>query len=234
MKTTFRPSTERGHTNFGWLKSAHTFSFGEYFDSKHMNHKNLRVINDDKVAPGEGFGTHPHQNAEIITYVLEGALAHKDSMGNGSTIKAGDVQYMSAGSGVTHSEYNASQTEGVHFLQIWVLPNMLGTTPEYKQISVPVEKRMNAATLLVSGSGQADIQIKQDIEIYGVAADGSSDVSLNVPEGHNAYIHMATGETTVAGKHLSTGDGLIVSQSGLLTFTNNSKTQALVFIQPEK
>ncbi len=234
MKTIFRASKDRGHTDFGWLKSAHTFSFGEYYDSDHMSHKNLRVINDDKVTPAKGFGTHPHQNAEIITYVLEGALAHKDSMGNGSTIKAGDVQYMSAGSGVTHSEYNASQTKGVHFLQIWVLPKKLGTAPEYKQISAPAEERMNAATLLLSGSSQTGIHIKQDIEIYGISADGSSDVSLDIPKGHDAYIHMATGETTVAGKHLKAGDGLIVSHSELVTFTNNSKTQALVFIQPEK
>ena len=178
---TLRRAEDRGHANHGWLESYHTFSFGSYYDPNHLGFSNLRVINDDTVAPDQGFATHGHSDMEIISYVLEGALEHKDSMGNGSVIRPGDVQRMSAGTGVTHSEFNHSSSESVHFLQIWLQPNQLGIAPEYDQKHFPVEERVNRLVLLVSPDGHdGSIASYQDALVYGTLLGPGNSISHKI------------------------------------------------------
>lgn len=234
MKVQYKPENSRGTTNAGWLKSHHSFSFGEYFDRNNMHHGALRVINDDIIDADKGFGTHPHKNAEIITYVLDGAIAHKDSMGNVQSVPAGEVQYMSAGSGVTHSEFNPSPLNSVHLLQIWILPDELDAPPRYDQKAYPFEERMNKATLIASKDGKdGSLSIRQNMLMYSLITDGTdTDVTLDIPEGYDAYIHVATGNTAVADHNLQQGDALIVSHTNTITFSGTHKTNTLVFIQP--
>jgi len=207
-----RPADERGHFDHGWLDTRHTFSFGDYHDEREMGFRALRVINEDRVRPGQGFGTHGHRDMEIVTYVLDGALAHKDSMGNGSVIAPGDVQYMSAGTGVRHSEYNASPTEPVHFYQIWILPNVGGAEPRYAQKRFDDASRAGRLRLVASGSGaDGSIGIRQDVNLYASTLARGETLGLELPEGRHLWVQALRGSLSVNGKELSAGDGLAAS-----------------------
>ena len=230
---TLRRAGDRGHANHGWLDSYHTFSFGRYYDPKHLGFSNLRVINDDTVAPGGGFATHGHTDMEIISYVLSGALEHKDSMGNGSVIRPGDVQRMSAGTGVTHSEYNHSATEPVHFLQIWLEPNRLGVAPEYDQIHFSAEQRSGRLVLLASPDGRdGSIATHQDALLYGTLLAEGESVAHPVTAGRRAYVHMARGRGQVNGQELAAGDGLAIERSDELHLQGVDQAEVLVFDLP--
>lgn len=206
---TIRRANDRGHANHGWLDSHHTFSFAGYYDPQQMGVANLRVINDDRVAPGGGFATHGHQDMEIVSYVLDGALEHKDSMGHGSVIRPGDVQRMSAGTGVTHSEYNASDSEEVRFLQIWLKPNRLGIEPGYAQQHFPLEARRGRLVLLVSPDGRdGSVAAQQDALLYGTLLGQGEAVELALAAGRRAYVHIARGEAQVNGEAVAGGDGV--------------------------
>jgi redox-sensitive bicupin YhaK (pirin superfamily) len=228
-----RRSNERGYANHGWLKSFHTFSFADYFDPNHIEFGALRVINEDRVEPGMGFGTHGHRDMEIISYVLEGELAHKDSTGTSSTIRPGDVQRMSAGNGVRHSEFNPSSTNGVHFLQIWIQPNVKGIEPSYeeKQFSA-AEKR--GRLRLIASPDQADgsVLIHQDARVYAGLFNGDESATLNLGSARQAYVHVARGKVTVNGTALETGDGLKVQDAEALTIEKGKDTEVLVFELP--
>ena len=204
---TLRRASERGHANHGWLDSFHSFSFADYYDPAHMGFGPLRVINEDRVQPGMGFGTHGHRDMEIVSYVLDGQLEHKDNMGNGSIIAPGDVQRMSAGRGVLHSEYNPSRDRGVHFLQIWIEPSQRGIDPGYEQKHVPAEARRNRLAPLAgpAGSGAA-VVLHQDATIYASLLDEGAKVAHPVPAGRRAYVHVATGSARVNGTELGAGD----------------------------
>jgi redox-sensitive bicupin YhaK (pirin superfamily) len=228
-----RRAEERGHANHGWLNSYHTFSFGGYYDPRHMGFGNLRVINDDTVAPGAGFGTHGHSDMEIISYVLDGALEHRDSMGNGSVIRAGDVQRMSAGTGVTHSEYNPSPDEAVHFLQIWLQPNTSGVEPGYEQKHFPLEERRGRLVLLVSPDGRdGSIASHQDGLLYGTLVDAGGVLEHRLEAGRRAYVHVARGRAQVNGETLDRGDGLAIENQRKLRFEGVSAAEILVFDLP--
>jgi len=211
---TLRPAQERGIANFGWLDSRHTFSFGEYFDPNHMGFATLRVINEDKVTPGAGFGTHGHRDMEIISYVLEGALEHKDSIGTGSVIRPGDVQRMSAGTGIMHSEYNASKTDPVHFLQIWILPEKKGIAPGYEQKTFTEAEKRNTLRLVGSRDGRdGSITIHQDINLYaGLLQDGET-VDYRFAEGRVGWLQVARGAIQLNGQLLLAGDGAAIAQA---------------------
>ncbi|GAB5412444.1 MAG: pirin family protein [Congregibacter sp.] len=207
-----RPNEARGKANFGWLDSRHSFSFGHYFDPQHMGFGPLRVINEDRVAPGQGFGTHGHQNMEILSYVLDGALEHKDSMGTGSIIRPGDLQRMSAGTGVQHSEYNASQTDPVHFLQIWIVPEAQGLQPSYEQVSFPLEERRNRLRLLASRDGrEGSVTVHQDVDLYAGVLDPGQSVSHRPELERSIWIQIARGRVELAGQELIAGDGVALS-----------------------
>lgn len=196
-----RRSEDRGHADFGWLDSRHTFSFGNYYDPEHMGFSNLRVINEDRVAAGEGFPKHPHRDMEILSYVLEGALGHQDSMKNGSVIRPGDVQRMTAGTGVAHSEMNASDSEGVHFLQIWLLPDQRGIAPGYEQKSFDPSAPL---TLVASpDAAEGSVKLNADARLFVARTSGS----VPIPSGRRAYVHIAKGRFVVNGETLSAGDG---------------------------
>jgi redox-sensitive bicupin YhaK (pirin superfamily) len=202
-----RLAGERGHARFDWLESYHSFSFGDYYDPRHMGMSNLRVINEDWIAPSGGFPTHGHKDMEILTYVLEGALEHKDSMGNGSVIRPGDVQYMSAGTGVRHSEYNASDAETVHLLQIWLMPNRLGVSPRYDQRHIGVEERRGRLALLASPDGRAgSIATHQDALLYATLLRPGESLTHGMEGDRQAYVHVARGEARVKGQALKAGD----------------------------
>lgn len=225
-----RLSEQRGHGDHGWLNSRHTFSFANYWDPKQVGFSDLLVINDDQVAKSRGFGAHPHSNMEIISYVLEGALAHKDSMGTGSVIVPGDVQLMSAGSGVTHSEFNHSQTEGVHFLQIWIVPAEKNTPPGYQQVSVPESEKRGQMRLIVSPEGtDGSLKVRQDMRIYTGLFTGDESQTVTLPEDRYAYIHVASGSITVNGIEFKAGDGARVRNERTLTFTNGQDAEVLLF-----
>ena len=202
-----RRSAERGHAQHGWLDSHHTFSFADYHDPEHMGFRALRVINEDRVAPGQGFGTHGHRDMEIISYVLEGALEHKDSLGTGSVIHPGDVQRMSAGTGVRHSEFNSSLTEGLHFLQIWIIPDKAGYAPSYEEKNFSVADKQGRLRLVASPKGtDGSVTLHQDASLYaGLFAPGES-TTYDLVEGRNAWIHVARGKVTLNGETLSAGD----------------------------
>lgn len=235
---TLRKAHERGHTTYGgWLQSAHTFSFGEYFDRRHQGHGNLRVINDDTVAPGHGFGTHGHRDMEIISYVLEGELAHKDSMGNGQEgsatsgiIRPGDVQRMSAGTGVMHSEFNNSSTKPVHFLQIWVLPKFKGIRPGYEQKHFPIQQRRGRLALIVSPDGaNGSLEMNADASIHAGLFDGGESVAQPLPVGRLTYVHVARGSVSVNGHRLSGGDGALLEDEQTLMLADGQQADVLVF-----
>jgi redox-sensitive bicupin YhaK (pirin superfamily) len=227
---TFRPAHERGHANHGWLDSHHTFSFADYYDEKHMGFRALRVINDDRVAAGRGFGTHSHRDMEIISYVLEGELAHKDSMGTGSVIRPGDVQRMSAGTGVAHSEMNPSPTNGVHFLQIWIVPERRNLPPSYEQKAFSTAERQGKLRLVASRDGrEGSLTVHQDVALFaGLFAAGES-ATYELPKGRHAWVHVAQGKVTVNGKELGAGDAVATSDAGALTITGVDKGEVLLF-----
>jgi redox-sensitive bicupin YhaK (pirin superfamily) len=225
-----RLSEQRGLGDHGWLKSRHTFSFAGYYDPKQVGFSDLLVINDDRVAASRGFGAHPHSNMEIISYVLEGQLAHKDSMGTGSVIVPGDVQLMSAGSGVTHSEFNNSTTDGVHFLQIWIVPAENGTKPGYQQVSVAEEDKRGKLRLIISPTGDDKaLSVRQDIKIYAGLFDGNEQDTVTLAENRYAYIHVARGSVKVNGIEFKAGDGARVRNETSLTFTDGDKAEVLLF-----
>lgn len=203
-----RPADERGRADFGWLDSRHSFSFGDYYDPAHMGFRTLRVINEDRVAPAAGFPTHPHRDMEIVTWVIDGALEHRDSMGNGSVIRPGDVQRMSAGTGVTHSEYNAAKDRPVHFLQIWILPERRGLTPGYEQKTFPREGRTGRLALIASRDGrEGSVTVHQDAEIHaGLLAAGQRAVH-ELRAGRGAWIQTIAGRLACGGVELAAGDG---------------------------
>ena len=204
-----RRSDERGYADHGWLRSYHTFSFADYHDPRHMGFGSLRVINEDRVEPGQGFGTHGHRDMEIISYVLEGALAHKDSMGNGSVIVPGDVQRMSAGSGVRHSEYNEEKKGVTHFLQIWIEPAQRGIPPSYEQKHFDAAQKRGRLRLIASPDGRdGSVTIHQDAFVYAALLDGAERVTHELARGRKAYVHVARGEVVVNGEKLSAGDAL--------------------------
>ncbi|MSQ03874.1 MAG: pirin family protein [Myxococcales bacterium] len=206
-----RRSSARGLADHGWLKSFHTFSFAGYHDPAHMGFRTLRVLNDDRVAPGKGFGPHGHQNMEIVSYVLEGALEHKDSIGNGSVMRPGDVQRMSAGTGVRHSEFNGSQTEGVHFLQIWILPDRPGHVPGYEQIHVDEGAKRGRLKLIASPNGaEGSLTLHQDARIYAGRFDGVESAEHTISRGRAAWIHVACGTVHVNGARMIEGDAVSI------------------------
>src|SRR5262245_7127542 len=203
-----RPATERGQTELGWLHSRHTFSFGNYFDPDHMGLRSLRVINDDVVEAGEGFGEHPHRDAEIFSYVIDGELEHKDSMGNGRVIKAGDLQYISAGRGVFHSEFNPSPTKPVHFLQIWLKPKTGGGEPRYAEKAMGQAAKANELTLLFAGEPRdGAVSIRADADIYFGRLDAGKQLTHQPQAGNGQWLHVIEGDVTVAGESLKAGDG---------------------------
>jgi len=228
-----RKAEDRGHANHGWLDTYHSFSFADYYDPEEMNFSVLRVINEDFVKPGRGFGTHGHRDMEIVTYVLEGALEHKDSMGTGSIIRPGDVQRMSAGSGVTHSEFNSSQTEPVHLLQIWLMPKFTGIRPSYEEKFFAVEEKLGKLRLIVSPDGrEGSITINQDAYIYGTVLEDKARVTHRLESGRSAYVHVAKGKLQVNGKLLSAGDGAKISGETEVTIEAADSGEALVFDLP--
>ena len=228
-----RRAADRGHANHGWLNSHHSFSFGGYHDPRHMGISNLRVINDDTVAPGGGFAPHGHEDMEIISYVLEGALAHRDSMGNGSVIRPGDVQRMSAGTGLTHSEYNHSASEPVHFLQIWLEPNALGVDPAYDQQHFPAEARRGRLALLVSPDGRdGSIATHQDASLFGSLLDAGESIRYELPERRKGYLHVARGQVSVNETVLDGGDGIAIDGRQTLHLEGLDQAEVLLFDLP--
>jgi len=226
---TLRKAEDRGHAEHGWLDTYHTFSFAGYYDPEHMGFRSLRVINDDKVAPGGGFGMHPHRDMEIITYVLSGALEHKDSMGNGRTIKPGEVQYMAAGTGVQHSEFNPSEKEPVHLLQIWIQPDRKGAKPRYEEKSI-VKAKTGALNLVASKSGRdGSIAINQDAELYVAKLAPGDKVTHVLRSQRHAWVHVAQGEVTLKGQRLRSGDAAALSDEGSIDLSANGDSQVLLF-----
>ena len=228
-----RRSQERGFADHGWLKSFHTFSFADYFDPQHVEFGPLRVINEDRVQAGAGFGTHGHRDMEIISYVLSGELAHKDSMGNGSTIRPGDVQRMSAGSGVRHSEFNPSQSEGTHFLQIWIQPSKGNIEPSYEEKRFAAEEKRGRLRLIVSPDrAQGSLLIHQDARVYAGLFDGAEKAELSVAAGRRIYVHMARGTLTANGVALAAGDALKITRDTGLRLEGGDNAEVLVFDLP--
>ena len=223
-----RRAGERGHTQLSWLDSHHTFSFGEYHDPAHMGFGTLRVINDDRVAPGQGFGTHPHRDMEIITYVLDGALEHRDSLGTGSVIHPGEVQRMSAGTGIRHSEFNASKAETVHFLQIWIVPEKSGLPPSYEQRALPAAARGGLALAASRDGRDGSVTVHQDVTVYAGDLDGTTSVAHSVA-GRRAWVHVARGSLNLNDHALSAGDGAAVSDERELVLKPNGSAEVLVF-----
>ena len=208
-----RKATERGHINHGWLDTHHTFSFGDYHDPNHMGFRSLRVINEDWVQAGHGFPTHPHRDMEIITYVLEGSLEHKDSMGTGSVIRPGEVQKMSAGTGVRHSEFNHSKSEAVHLLQIWIVPEKSGIQPNYEQKAVPAEEKKGKLRLVASRDGRDNsVTVYQDAELYATELAAAQAINYKPSQDRHSWIQVARGKVTVNGKDLEAGDGAAIAQ----------------------
>jgi redox-sensitive bicupin YhaK (pirin superfamily) len=228
---TLRPANKRGIADFGWLDSRHTFSFGNYYDPSHMGFSSLRVINEDKVQPAQGFSTHGHRDMEIVTYVLEGALEHQDSIGNGSVIRPGDVQRMSAGTGILHSEFNASKTEPVHFLQIWILPEANGLEPGYEQKTFTVDEKQGKLRLVGSRDGRAgSVIIHQDIDLYATKLTDGVIVTQAIAQGRALWVQVAQGTVLLNGQRLDAGDGAAIVQEDKLTLTGvSSNSEVLVF-----
>ena len=225
-----RKSNDRGHADHGWLDSRFTFSFSDYYDPQHVQFRTLRVMNDDRIAGGGGFPTHPHRDMEIVTYVLEGALAHKDSMGNGSVIKPGDVQYMSAGSGVAHSEFNASDSETAHLYQIWMFPDRRGYKPVYDQKHYTDADKRGKLRLVVSPDGRdGSVQIRQDNELYATVLSPGESVEHALKPGRHAYVQVARGSVTLNSQPLDAGDGAAISAEKSLQLTGVNDAEVLIF-----
>jgi quercetin 2,3-dioxygenase len=230
---TVRRASERGHFKNEWLDSHHTFSFGEYHDPQHMGVSVLRVINDDRVIPGAGFPTHPHNNMEIVSYVLEGELAHKDSMGNGSVIRPGDVQRMSAGTGVTHSEYNPSDKNVTNFLQIWLLPNKRGVTPGYEQKFFSAKDKQGQFRLLVSPDGRDDsIPANSDALLYGAIVGQVDKLNYKIINNRVIYVHVAKGSVIINGEALAGGDGITIYEESVVELFGGDEAEVLLFDLP--
>jgi quercetin 2,3-dioxygenase len=229
-----RRSNERGYADHGWLKSFHTFSFADYFDPQHVQVGPLRVINEDRVQAGSGFGTHGHRDMEIISYVLDGELAHKDSMGNGSTIRPGDVQRMSAGSGVRHSEFNPSSSHPVHFLQIWIQPNAQGIKPSYEEKRFTTEEKRGRLRIIASpDQAEGSVLIHQDARVYAGLFDGAETTTLNVNRGRTVYVHVARGTVTANGTVLNSGDAVKLTDTAELVLQQGLQAEVLVFDLPD-
>ncbi len=227
---TIHKSNDRGHANHGWLDSRFSFSFAEYFDPEHVQFRTLRVMNDDRIAGGGGFPTHPHRDMEIVTYVLEGALAHKDSMGNGSVIRPGDVQYMSAGTGVAHSEFNASDKETVHLYQIWMFPDKKNYEPVYDQKHFSESDKRGKLRLVVSPDGrEGSVKIRQDNELYATVLAAGESVKHEIKPNRHAYVQVARGSVKLNGKELETGDGAQISEEKSLQLTGVKDAEVLLF-----
>jgi redox-sensitive bicupin YhaK (pirin superfamily) len=230
---TVRRSGERGYADHGWLKSYHTFSFADYYDPEHVEFGPLRVINEDRVAPGAGFGTHGHRDMEIISYVLEGELAHRDSLGSGSVIRPGDVQRMSAGRGVRHSEFNNSQEEQAHFLQIWIQPNVFGIEPEYEEKRFTTEEKRGRLRLIASENGaDGSVRIHQDARVYAGLFDGAERAELALEPKRRAYVHVARGTIAANGEVLKAGDALELTDAKILVLSDGKEAEVLVFDLP--
>ncbi len=225
-----RPAADRGQTATDWLDSRHTFSFNDYYDPDHVQFRSLRVINDDKVAPAAGFGTHPHRDMEIITYVVGGALEHQDSLGTGSVIRPGEVQRMSAGTGIRHSEFNPSATEPVHLLQIWLLPDRRGLRPEYEQKAFPEADRRGRWRLVASPDGRdGSVTVHQDAELYATILEPGETARHELRPGRYAWVQVARGSVTVNGKQLTEGDGAAVAEERSLAVTATAPAEVLLF-----
>ncbi len=229
-----RRAAERGIANFGWLDSRHTFSFGDYHDPKQMGFGPLRVINEDRVSPGQGFGTHGHRDMEIISYVLEGALEHKDSIGTGSVIRPGDVQVMSAGTGIRHSEFNHSKTEPVHFLQIWVVPDREGIAPRYEQKTFPDTAKRNQLRLVGSTDGRdGSVVIHQDVMIFAALLDAGQEVTHSLTTGRKGWLQVVRGAAVLNGQNLDAGDGAAIEREAVLNVKAKvDATEILLFDLP--
>jgi redox-sensitive bicupin YhaK (pirin superfamily) len=228
---TVRSAQARGNANFGWLDSKHTFSFGNYYDPKHMGFSSLRVINEDKVQPGKGFGTHSHRDMEIISYVLEGELEHKDSIGNGSVIRPGDVQRMSAGTGIAHSEFNASNTDLVHFLQIWILPNQAGIEPSYEQKHFDLAEQQGKLRLVASPDGKNNsVTIHQDANLYVASLNKGDRANYNTDKNRSLWIQVARGSVEIDSQSLQVGDGAaIIQETEIEIAATIDNTEILLF-----
>jgi quercetin 2,3-dioxygenase len=227
---TIRKSNDRGRADHGWLNTRFTFSFADYYDPQYENFRTLRVMNDDRIAGGGGFPTHPHRDMEIVTYVLEGALAHKDSMGNGSTIRPGDVQYMSAGTGVAHSEFNASGSEAVHLYQIWMFPDKKNYAPAYDQKHFSVDDKRGKLRLVVSPDGRdGSVKIRQDNELYATVLGPGDSVQHELKADRHAYVQVARGSVTLNGKTLETGDGAAISEEKSVELKGVNDAEVLLF-----
>jgi redox-sensitive bicupin YhaK (pirin superfamily) len=225
-----RKASERGHFDHGWLDTYHTFSFSRYYDPRHMGFRALQVINEDRVQPGRGFGTHPHEDMEIVTFVLAGALAHKDSLGTGSAIRPGELQRMTAGTGITHSEFNPSQTEPVHLYQIWLLPQREGLEPSYEQKAFSEEERHNRLRLVASPDGEeGSLTIRQDARLYLATLDEGQEVSKDLPPGRHAWLQVLRGKLSLNGQAISAGDGAAVSEESALAIRADSPSEILLF-----
>ncbi len=225
-----RKSADRGHFNHGWLDTYHTFSFGRYRDPKQMGFRSLRVINEDWVQAGQGFGTHPHEDMEIVTYVLEGGLEHRDSLGTGSVIRPGELQRMTAGTGITHSEFNPSATEPVHLYQIWLFPEREGLTPSYEQKAFPEAERQNQLRLVAAPDGQdGALAIRQDARLYLSAIDDGQQVAHTIGAGRHAWVQVLRGQVEVNAKALDAGDGAAVSDESEITIRSRGTSEILLF-----
>jgi redox-sensitive bicupin YhaK (pirin superfamily) len=225
-----RPARDRGHADHGWLNSWHSFSFANYYDPKHVQFRALRVINDDTVEPGGGFGTHSHRDMEIVSYVLDGSLAHKDSMGNGSIIRPGNVQRMSAGTGVQHSEFNPSQTEKVHFLQIWFIPNAAGINPSYEEKYFGDAEKRGRLRLIASPDGtDGSVTIHSDAKMFAVLLDGNEQVEHPVAQDRYIYVHVARGEAVLNDTRLQAGDGAMLDGGERVMLAQGRNAEVLVF-----
>ncbi|MGD0310416.1 MAG: pirin family protein [Acidobacteriota bacterium] len=225
-----RKGEERGHFDHGWLNTYHTFSFADYFDREHMGYSDLRVINEDRVQPGQGFGTHSHRDMEILSYVLEGALEHKDSMGNGSVIRPGDVQRMTAGSGVQHSEFNPSADQAVHFLQIWILPERKGLTPGYEQKYFAPDEKRSRLCLIASQDGQeGSVTIHQDARVFACLMENGKQMTYSMPKGRHAWLQVTKGGLWLNGNRLRQGDGASASDEESLLIKADGVAETLLF-----
>ena len=227
---TLRPGNERGHANHGWLDSYHTFSFANYYDPKHMGFRHLRVINEDRVQPSRGFGTHSHRDMEIITYVLEGALEHKDSLGTGAVIAPGEAQRMSAGTGISHSEFNYSRTDPVHFLQIWILPDQQGLQPSYEQRDFPLEEKRGKLRLIAAKDARdGAVTVHQDVDLFVTLLTSGEKVIHQLRPHRHAWVQVARGAVMLNGMALKAGDGAAVSEEEKLEINANDTSEVLLF-----
>jgi redox-sensitive bicupin YhaK (pirin superfamily) len=225
-----RKAAERGHFNHGWLDTYHTFSFGDYFDSGHMGFRALRVINDDRVQPGQGFGMHGHRDMEIVTYILDGALEHRDSMGNGSIIRPGELQRMTAGTGVRHSEFNPSESEWVHLYQIWLLPQRKGLEPSYQQLAVGEDEKQGQFRLVASPEGaDGSLTIHQDARLYLASLLPGQAVSHPLERGRGAWLQVLRGDVNVFGTNLTAGDGIAVTEEDIVAVSATAPAEVLLF-----